>query len=369
MTGAVGAEGRASAGPAGRRLGLAGDAIAVRAHAPGRVNLIGEHTDYTGGLVLPMAVDLGTTVSLVRGGATVALGSDQEPEPVAVGLGVPQDPAVLASVRPPWGRFVAGVVAALRPTAGGRGSVASTVPVGAGMSSSTSLMVATALALGFVGTATELALLLQRAEQAASGVPCGVMDQLTSAAGVAGHALLIDCDTLEVAPVRLPEGVEIAVVHSGQSRRLVDSAYAERRAQCEAAAAVVGPLRGVTLQDLAAIADDTERARARHVVTENSRVLDFAAALGAGEVREAGRLMVASHASLRDDFAVSTPALDGLVQALTARPGVHGARLMGAGFGGCVVALTEPGAITPSAADGVWIVHAVDGASVGPAEA
>ena len=347
---------------------MAGEAIAVRAHAPGRVNLIGEHTDYTGGLVLPMAVDLGTTVCLERGGVTVTLSSDQEPEPVAVGLGVAGEAGVLAAVRPAWGRFVAGVIAALRPPAGGRGRVTSTMPVGAGMSSSTSLMVATALALGFVGTAAELAVLLQRAEQVASGVSCGVMDQLTSAAGAAGHALLIDCETLDVAPVPLPDNVEVAIVHSGQTRRLVDSAYAERRAQCEAAAAVVGPLRRASLSDLDAIADETVRARARHVVSENGRVIEFAEALRAGDAVEAGRLMVAGHASLRDDFAVSTPVLDRLVEELVARPGVYGARLMGAGFGGCVVALTEPGAIEPSEARMTWVVHAVDGASVEPAE-
>ena len=358
----------AAPAPARRRLGVKGDVRQVRAHAPGRVNLIGEHTDYTGGLVLPLAVDLGTTVRLDRAGTTVTLASSAEPEPVTVGIGVPLDPAVLAAVRPSWGRFVAGVVAALRLRAGGRGRVTTTMPVGGGMSSSTSLMVATALALGFQGTAIELALLLQRAEQAASGVPCGVMDQLASAAGVAGHALLIDCETLDVTPVALPGDVEIVVVHSGRSRRLVDSAYAERRAQCQAASAQIGPLRRATLDDVGAIIDATVRARARHVVSENARVVEFVAALGAGDVAGAGALMVASHASLRDDFAVSTPALDELVRTLTARAGVHGARLMGAGFGGCVVALTEPGALAGALPERAWVVRAVDGASVEPRE-
>ncbi|HMC52545.1 MAG TPA: hypothetical protein VKI64_07270, partial [Acidimicrobiales bacterium] len=301
---------------------------------------------------------------------TVALTSDHEPEAVAVGLGVAMDPGVLAAVRPQWGRFVAGVVAALRPAVGGRGLVTSTMPVGAGMSSSTSLMVAVALALGFTGTAAELAVLLQRAEQAASGVPCGVMDQLTSAAGVAGHALLIDCETLDVTPVAMPGELEIVVVHSGQSRTLVGSAYAERRAQCEAAAAIVGPLRRASLHGLGAIEDETVRARARHVISENGRVVELADALRAGDAVQAGKLMVAGHASLRDDFAVSTPVLDALVEDLVARRGVHGARLMGAGFGGCVVAMTEPGALTrpgeshPPGDGRRWVVHAVDGAAV-----
>jgi galactokinase len=326
-----------------------------RAVAPGRVNLIGDHTDYTGGLVLPMAIDLATTVEGRRGGSVVSLVSETEDGDAAVTLDV-VDPA---AVQPAWARYVAGVVAVVRPREGFTGRVTTTLPVGGGLSSSAALEVAVALALGFEGSPLDLALACQRAEQEASGVPSGVMDQLASAAGVAGSALLIDCTELSVTPVPVPEGVDVVVVHSGRSRTLVGSAYAERRAQCEAAAGIVGPLRDAGPGALAAIGDPVVQARARHVVTENERVRAMAAALQAGDVAECGRLMVASHASLRDDFEVSTPRLDELVADLSSRPGVHGARLTGAGFGGCVVALAEPGAITEG-----WHVKAVAGAAV-----
>ena len=323
------------------------------AFAPGRVNLIGDHTDYTGGLVLPMAVHLGTTVEVDLAGDVVALTSATEPERCVVPLEV-LDPS---AAEPAWARYVAGVVSELRPTAGVVGTVTTTLPVGAGLSSSAALEVAVALALGFTGDTLELALLCQRAEQRASGVPCGVMDQLASSAGIAGHALLIDCTTNELTPVPLPDGVEVVAIHSGEERRLAGSAYAERRAACEAAAAVLGPLRGASLADLDGIGDPVVRRRARHVVTENERVRVFASALASGDLAAAGDAMVASHASLRDDFEVSTDALDALVERLSATPGVYGARLTGAGFGGCVVALTEAGALTEG-----WRLEAVDGA-------
>jgi galactokinase len=332
--------------------------VEVVATAPGRVNLIGDHTDTTGGWCLPMAIDLVTTVSGRLGGDAVVLRSEAEVEPAVV----PIDVADPAAVEPRWARYVAGVVAELRDRgsvpglAGFSGTVSSTVPTGAGLSSSAALEVAVALALGFEGTPAELALLCQRAEQRASGVPCGVMDQLASAAGVAGHALLLDCTTLAVDPVPLPEDVEVVAVHSGEARQLAGSAYADRRAEVEAAEALVGPLRTASLDAVAAIEDEVLRRRARHVVTENARVHALAAALRSGSLAEAGALMVESHASLRDDFAVSTPTLDALVARLCAMPGVVGARLTGAGFGGCAVALTRPGAI--AARDGIWPLRA-----------
>ncbi len=329
----------------------------VRAYAPGRVNLIGDHTDYTGGMVLPMAIEWGTTVEAERGGARVELVSDQEPRPAVIELPV-GDPA---AVEPPWARYVAGVVAELRPEVGATGTVHTTLPVGAGLSSSAALEVAVALVLGFDGDAVELAKVCQRAENLASGVPSGVMDQLASAAGVAGHALLIDCTSLAVTAVPLPPGVDVVVADSGESRTLAGSAYAERRAQCEAAAEIVGPLREVSLDDLAAIDDEVVRRRARHVLSENRRVVDFANCLASGDLGGAGRLMAASHASLRDDFEVSSPALDRAVERLSASPGVYGARMTGGGFGGCVVALAEPG----SPAEG-WRLHPSGGATVGP---
>ncbi|MEO7428899.1 MAG: galactokinase [Acidimicrobiales bacterium] len=325
-----------------------------RAFAPGRVNLIGEHTDYTGGYVLPMAVQLGTTVELgARGRPEVVIASADEPRRAAVALDV-IDPA---SVQPEWARFVAGVVAELRPVDGGVGTVTTTLPIGAGLSSSAALEVAVALALGFEGTSLDLALLCQRAEQRASGVPCGIMDPLASAAGVAGHALLIDCRMNEVTPVPLPADAEVVAVHSGQHRTLVGSAYGERRAACERAVAEIGPLRDASLESLGSITHPAVRRRARHVVTENARTLAFAAALRSGDLALAGSLMDESHRSLRDDFEVSTPVLDTLVERLRATPGVHGARLTGAGFGGCAVALTEAGALHEG-----WRLEAVDGA-------
>ncbi len=327
----------------------------IRATAPGRVNLIGDHTDYLGGLVLPMAIDLGTTVAGERGGDAVVLRSPAEPEPAVVPLDV-VDPA---AVEPVWARYVAGVVAEIRPNKGFTGEVTTTLPIGAGLSSSAALEVAVALALGFEGSALELAQACQRAEHRASGVPSGIMDQLAAAAGVEGHALLIDCRSLTTRPFAIPADVEIVVVDSGEARTLRTTPYAERRAQAEAAEAVVGPLRDATTLALRAIDDPVLVARARHVMTENARVWAFAEALEGGWPAEAGALMDASHASLRDDFEVSTPTLDALVDRLRSIPGVHGARLTGAGFGGCVVALTEPGVLSEG-----WVVRAAAGAAV-----
>ncbi|MEO6317842.1 MAG: galactokinase family protein [Acidimicrobiales bacterium] len=315
----------------------------IRAWAPGRVNLIGDHTDHTGGLVLPMAIDLGTTVKGRRGGEVVELRSPIEPDPAVVPLDV-VDPA---SVSPGWARYVAGVVAEVRPLVGFTGSVDTTLPVGAGLSSSAALEVAVALALGFEGSALELAQLGQRAEQRASGVPCGIMDQLASATGVAGRALRIDCTSLEVRPVPLPADLAVVVVDSGQRRELATSAYAERAAACQAAQAVIGPLRVARLTDLHGLADAVIRRCARHVITENARVDQLADALGSGDRASIADAMGASHDSLRHDFEVSTPVLDELVERLVSVHGVIGARLTGAGFGGCVVALVEADTVLP----------------------
>lgn len=337
----------------------------VLARAPGRVNLIGDHTDHTGGLAMPMAIDRETVVEMDLGTPWVELISDSEDEPAIVFFDDPREPS---TIRPEWARYVAGVVEVLRPPEGGMGFVRSNLPIGAGLSSSAALEVALALALGFRGSTLDLALLCQRAEQVASGVPCGILDQLTSAAGVDGHALLLDCHELHVTPVRLPEGVEIVVVDSGTRRQLVTSFYGVRRAQCEEAEMLVGPLRSATLEEVSRIATDDLRRRARHVVTENERVRSFAEALRAADVAEAGRLMVESHVSLRDDFEVSTGILDDLVDHLIEQPGVRGARLTGAGFGGCVVAMVDPGTtldveswrVRPSAGASVEVVEAGD---------
>jgi galactokinase len=338
-----------------------GQGARVRVRAPGRVNLIGDHTDHTGGLVLPLAIDLETVVEGVRGGDVVALRSDHDPEPAVVPCDV-TDPAALP---PGWARHVAGVVAEVHPAEGFVGTVTTTLPVGGGLSSSAALGVAITLALRPDATdALTIARIAQRAEHRATGVPCGIMDQLASAGGRAGHALLIDCGDLVVDPVPLPDDLDVVVVHSGQARRLEGSPYGERAAQCRAAEEVIGPLRSATLGTEVAIEDPVVRARARHVLSENARVRAACEALRVGDRALLGALLQESHASLRDDFAVSTPELDALVGRLDATPGVFGARLTGAGFGGCVVAVCEPGALAGWGPEPVWRVRASDGATV-----
>lgn len=336
----------------------------MRAHAPGRVNLIGDHTDYTGGLALPIAIDLGTDVVLEQDEALgrVELTSRDRRGRAVVDLAEPL--VDVGDDAPRWARYVAGVVATVAPTAGGVGTVGSTLPIGAGLASSAALEVAVALAVGARETSVELARACQQAEQLAVGVPCGVMDQLTSVCGRQGHALLLDCASLAVSPVALPEDVEVVALHSGWARGLAGSAYAARRAECEAAAAVVGPLREATLVDVESIRDPVLRRRARHVVTENARVRATAQAVAAGDLTSAGAAMAASHRSLAEDFEVSTPALDALVEALLAMPGVHGARMTGAGFGGCVVALARPGVVVPGDDRRGWVLRASAGAAV-----
>jgi len=325
--------------------------MTIHVRAPGRVNLIGDHTDYTGGMVLPMAIDRWTEIRGIPAD-TVSLHSADEAEPALVALNIdnPQD------VEPHWARYVAGVVAEMQPYGGVAGTVATDIPIGAGLSSSAALELAVALALGFDGDALSLAQLCRRAEIRASGVPCGIMDQLVIAAGVDGHALLIDCGDLTIEPVRIPDNVEVVVQFVAQ-RALVGSAYARRVAECATAEELIGPLRVAVVDDTAEIQDPAIRSRAQHVVSENQRVRDFAAAVAAGDLRAAGALMVASHNSLRDLYLTSTPVMDAAVEQLIAMPGVYGARMTGGGFGGCVVALTDPGAL----ADG-WVVRAVDGA-------
>ncbi len=284
--------------------------------APGRVNLIGDHTDYTGGLVFPMAIDRWTEITYVEGGSRVELTSTGELDPTSFELPVDGEPAVVA---PGWGRYVAAVAAELGATTGIRGTVSTTIPVGAGLSSSAALEVAAAMALGHRGSPLDLARLAQRAEHRATGVPTGIMDQLCIASAVEGHALLIDCSTFDVTPSPVPFDVEI-VVRFVARRTLEGSEYGERVAQCAAAEAVIGPLCIATLAATDAIDDPTVRARARHVITENERVRAFAAALAGGDYRAAGDVMTDGHRSLRDDFATSTPVMDAAVEQLCAHP-------------------------------------------------
>jgi len=311
--------------------------------APGRVNLIGGHTDYAGGPVVPMAIDLATTIVGRHGHERVVLVSRDEPEPAEVPLDVTEPD----SFEPPWARYVAGVVAELRPTTGFIGEVGTTIPIGTGLSSSAALEVAVALSL--IGDdrvdRKQVALACQRGENRAAGVPCGIMDQLTSLFGVEGHALLMDCTTLDVTPVRIPDGVEVVVIDSGERRELSGVGYAERRAEVDRAAELLGPLPAASLDAVESVEDPTIRKRARHVVTEIARVRAFVDALSSGDVATAGALMTESHMSLKDNQEVTTAALDALVDRLVAVPGVLGARLTGGGWGGCVVALTEAGVL------------------------
>jgi galactokinase len=322
--------------------------------APGRVNLIGDHTDYTGGLVFPIAIDRWTEIEYTEGGNRVELVSSDEPEPVSFELPVVVDPA---TVLPGWGRYVAAMAVELGATTGILGSVSTNIPVGAGLSSSAALEVAAGLALGHRGSPLALARLGQRAEHRATGVPCGIMDQLCIAAAVEGCALLIDCTTFEITPSPVPDDVDIAVRFVAH-RTLEGSEYGERVAQCAAAEAEIGPLRLATIDDTLAIDDPIVRSRARHVVTENQRVRVFATALADGDYRTAGAVMVDGHRSLRDDFATSTPVMDAAVEELCATRGVFGARMTGGGFGGCVVALCEPGTKIDA-----WVVRPVGGAA------
>ena len=308
--------------------------------APGRVNLVGDHTDYSGGFVLPFAIDRSCVVAARPGGSVRVRSLD------AGGVvEVPADgSAEPASVCPAWGRYVAAVVAEFaalgRPAVGMDAVLASDVPLGSGLSSSAALEVSCAVALAGVAGweigVGALAEACRSAEERATGVPCGIMDQLASLAGRAGDALFIDCRSLEIEPVALPDGLAVLVVHSGLSRSLDASAYGDRRRACELLAAKLGlaALRDATEADVA------DEPLGRHVVTENGRVHAAARALAAGDLVELGRLFSESHASLRDDFRVSTPELDALVESLV-HAGAYGARLTGAGFGGCVVAACD----------------------------
>ena len=324
----------------------------MRVVAPGRVNLIGEHTDYTGGLVFPMAIDRWTTIDYDITGSGIVLDSADADGTVAIALGNPFD----AAMTPPWGRYVGAVASLLDSPRGISGHVSTTIPVGAGLSSSAALEIAVALALGSELSSSELAQLTQRAEHIATGVPTGIMDQLCIASARDGHGTMIDCRTLEVQHVPIPTDVKI-VVRFIAHRTLVGSAYADRVAQCAAAESVIGPLRDASLVDVVAIADATIATRARHVISENARVVSFASALSSGDYSTAGAIMSDSHRSLAEDFATSNDQMNAAVQDMRAIPGVFGARMTGGGFGGCIVALCEPDAVV----DG-WHVKPVSAA-------
>lgn len=321
--------------------------------APGRVNLIGEHTDYSGGLVLPVAVDLGTTVTWRPDPASIRLRSRAFPEPVELGC----DGAARAPVAG-WGQYVAAVARLLaergRPPVGFDGTIVSTVPIGAGLSSSAALTVSVGLALcraaDFELPPLDLARLAQEAEHVAVGVPCGLMDPATSLLARRGHALLLDCGTEEHRLVALPPALAIVVLDSGIRHELEHSGYATRRAELERGLAAIGvrhpsSLTAAEAEAAAAAAgvDAVAARRLRHVVSENERVRRCVAALeapGGPDLATLGALFRAGHESLRDDFEVSIPELDLLVE-LAYEEGAVAARMTGGGFGGSIVALAE----------------------------
>lgn len=318
------------------------------AYAPGRVNLIGEHTDYNDGFVLPCAIDRGTAVAI--GDAADAMISVTSAD---YGEGDSFDPGPVFQAAPGWRTHVRAIAAVFRARGiaigGARIAIAGDVPQGAGLSSSASLGVALAAAFDRQGALdrTTLALIAQAAENDFVGCACGNMDQLIAAHGQANAALLIDCRSLATNPVPLPDDMAVLIVHSGITRGLVDSAYNERRAACEAVAAQLGvaALRDIGLPALQAAEpalDPLAFRRARHVVSENARTLAMAAALTASDWPIIAALMAASHASMRDDFEITLPEIDQLVATLAAAAGgIGGARMTGGGFGGCVVALTH----------------------------
>lgn len=305
--------------------------------APGRVNLIGEHTDYNEGFVLPMAIDRATWIALrPTAAAEVRLHSLAHNEMATFSL-----PKMEKRDRH-WSEYPKGVAWALQQAGhaltGWEGVVGSDVPIGAGLASSASFELAVARAFAAVSQLpwdpVTIARLCQRAENQWVGVNCGIMDQTIAAAGKAGHALLIDCRSLELQPVPLPTGCVVVVMDTMTRHGLVNSEYNQRRAECEAVARQFGvrALRDLTPQQLPA---NVSR-RARHVVTEIDRTLRAARTR---DPVEFGRLMNASHDSLRDDFEVTNQELNIMVDCARALPGCYGARMTGAGFGGCAVAL------------------------------
>ena len=326
------------------------EAPAYIVRAPGRVNLIGEHTDYNDGFVFPLAIDRATWIALRPRDdskiAAISIDMDDRRQFALDDLRRPE--------KTDWIDYLIGVAWALQERGyklrGWEGVVSGDVPIGSGLSSSAALELAAARAFycvsDFEWDAAEMALACQAAENEWLGVNCGIMDQMISAAGIEDRALLIDCRSLETAAAPLPAGTAVVILDTGTRRGLVDSKYNERRAQCEAAARHFGlaALRDIdlaTFERRAHELDELSRKRARHVISENERTLQARDAMNAGDAPALGQLMIESHVSLRDDFEVSSAALDAIVDCANAEDGCYGARMTGAGFGGCAVALVQ----------------------------
>ncbi|XP_039990765.1 galactokinase isoform X2 [Xiphias gladius] len=328
--------------------------------APGRVNLIGEHTDYNQGFVLPMALPL---VTVVVGGrapgqvASVVTANEDADEPRRVDFSLPGDGSPLCPGLPGWANYVKGVIQHYRapPVPGFRAVIASSVPLGGGLSSSASLEVAFYTFLQQLkpddGDKVSKALACQQAEHTHAGVPCGIMDQFVSVLGSEGHALLTDCRSLEATSIPLADqGLVILITNSNVKHSLTGSEYPMRRRQCEEAASIMGKasLRDATMKDLEEARDrmdDVTYRRALHVIEEIERTVQAAEALKRGAYKAFGKLMVESHNSLRDLYEVSCRELDELVSAALEVEGVFGSRMTGGGFGGCTVTLMQAHAV------------------------
>ena len=315
--------------------------------APGRVNLIGEHTDYNDGFVLPMAIDHAVWFAL-------SARSDSQVRIHSLDLEVDSafDLHSLAKGEG-WLEYIKGVACQLQKAGyelqGFDAVMTGDVPRAAGLSSSAAVELATARAFaavsGFAWDAAQMAKISQKAENEWVGVNCGIMDQMASAACKAGYALFLDCRTLEYQHAPLPENTSLVILDTSTRRGLVDSAYNERRSQCEEAARWFGvkALRDVSVNEFEKSNGLSEivRKRARHIITENARVLEAVDVMKAGNVKRLGELFNASHNSLRDDFEVTNEALNQIVECAQEQPGCYGARMTGAGFGGCAVALVQ----------------------------
>ena len=325
--------------------------------APGRVNLIGEHTDYNDGFVLPCAIDYQTVISASprQGSVVRVVAADYDNQQDSFDL----KEEIVAHPDYLWANYVRGVVKFLMARGyqltGADLVISGNVPQGAGLSSSASLEVAVGQAFKALNhleiSQADIALNGQQAENQFVGCNCGIMDQFISALGEEGHALLIDCRSLETRAVTMPAGFDVVIVNSNVRRGLVDSEYNTRRAQCEAAARHFGvkALRDLSIEQFnarAAELDPVVAQRARHVITENARTLEAADVLARGDMTRMAVLMAESHASMRDDFAITVPPIDALVEMIKAEIGTAGGvRMTGGGFGGCIVALV-PHALT-----------------------
>lgn len=368
--------------PRGTYLPIGGRVAMRTFFAPGRANLIGEHTDYTDGLVMPVAIDRGITLHAELGGSRIRLDSESADATVDV----PADGTSTPSEG--WGRFVSAVAYELteagRPPVGIRGRLTSTLPQGAGLSSSAALEVVVAIALCAAAdlefAPIDLAALCRRAEHRAVGVPSGIMDQAASLLGREEHALLLDCGDLNHRHVPLPETHVLLIIDSGVRRELEAAGYSERAQQLQRALKLSGAQRpkDLTLDQVDSHKHrlgDAQVRRLRHAITENRRVLATEEALTNGNLEAVGRLFYESHVSLRDDFEVSTPELDTLVE-LGLEEGAVAARMTGGGFGGCVIMLAASetaealaGRVTdryrsafPSRSPACFICRVVDGA-------